>query len=249
MFPGSGPILILDRDFSLRETLRTALLEQDLSAVAADARDTAVEVQRARPRLISLEIEPSFDGGTSMISQVRSLTNASLIAVAANAADSVRMLDLGADDTICKPLDLSEWMARVRALLRRSRSPDLAAQRPQETPRKGGWAVDRSLLKVFAPDGRDCDLTVTEFVVFDALSRNANRVLTREQIRDLVRGPHWSANDRLIDNQIGRLRRKLAASAINPPIKTVRGCGYMLSTADTEQASIVGSGQPSPRRR
>jgi two-component system, OmpR family, response regulator len=242
MVGGTDVVLILDRDTNFRETLRAELLKQDLPVVAAHTQDARAMIYRARPILISIEIYASADDDTSTISQVRAVSYAPLIAISANREDRVRMLDLGADDTMCKPLDLPEWLARVRALLRRCGLLGKTAAVPLQPPRTGGWALDRSRLKVIAPDGRDCDLTATEFLVFDALSRNSNHVMTREQIRDLVRGPRWNANDRLVDNQINRLRHKLAASAIVPPIKTVRGSGYMLDRGDTEHPSLAGGG-------
>ena len=88
-----------------------------------------------------------------------------------------------------------------------------------------------------SPDGRACPLTTTEYDLLEAFARHPNRVLTRDQIMDLVRGPDWNANDRAVDNQIGRLRRKMDGNGGDGGelIKSVRGVGYMFAATVSRQ--------------
>jgi DNA-binding response OmpR family regulator len=144
--------------------------------------------------------------------------------------DRIIGLEMGADDYLPKPFEPRELLARIRAVLRRQHegSPSLAA--PQQMPlRFGSLEIDRDarIVKVL---GRACDLTSYQFDLLVALAERAGRVLTREQIMDVVRGRELEAFDRSIDVHIGRIRQAIETDLKNPRrILTVRGVGYVFA--------------------
>jgi DNA-binding response OmpR family regulator len=141
-------------------------------------------------------------------------------------ADRVVGLELGADDYLSKPFAARELLARVRALVRRARGhvgpgADVIRVGPLEL-RLG------SLTATYA--GRALDLTSYEFAILRVLAERGGRVLSREQIMELVKGTCDDAFDRSIDVRISRIRQKLRDD--HGLIRTVRGAGYMLARED-----------------
>jgi two-component system OmpR family response regulator len=95
-----------------------------------------------------------------------------------------------------------------------------------------GWRLDLLRRELRGHDGTPVALTAGEFELLCAFAQHPNRVLKRDQLMDLVKGPHWAAYDRTIDSQIVRLRRKIETDPTNPSlIKTVRGSGYVFAVA------------------
>jgi DNA-binding response OmpR family regulator len=154
--------------------------------------------------------------------------------------DRVVGLELGADDYIAKPFHVREVLARVRSVIRRSAARDApspaASQTPSDRYRFAGWEADFARLELRSESGGAQDLTTGELKLLEVLVKHANRVLSRDQIMDLLKGHDWSPYDRSIDNQIARLRKKIESDPENPGlIKTVRGVGYKF-VGDVERA-------------
>lgn len=137
--------------------------------------------------------------------------------------DRVLGLEIGADDYLPKPFEPRELVARVRALLRRQ-APG-RAEAPQL--RFGGLTIDLLKREVRAGNGT-ITLTSVEYKLLTALARTPGRPLTREQLSDAVQSGGYKPQDRTVDVQVARLRRKLAEAAPgNEWIDTVRGEGYV----------------------
>ena len=138
--------------------------------------------------------------------------------------DRVLGLELGADDYLTKPFSVLELQARIKALLRRAGSGSA-----DSTLRFGRLEIDRDA-RLVRIDGQARPLTSHQFELLVALAERAGRVLTREQLMDLVRGEALEAFDRSIDVHIARIR---AASDVDPRhptrIVTVRGAGYVFA--------------------
>ena len=137
-------------------------------------------------------------------------------------SERVRGLAVGADDYVVKPFSVIELMARVRALLRRSRPERIA-----ERLRAGDLDLDRLTRRVRRGD-RDIRLGPTDFLLLEYLLEKPGRVLSRAQLLDLVWGRSAEVDERTVDVHIGRLRKRLTKGKERDPIRTVRGAGYAI---------------------
>jgi two-component system, OmpR family, phosphate regulon response regulator PhoB len=137
-------------------------------------------------------------------------------------SERVRGLAVGADDYVVKPFSVIELMARVRALLRRSRPERIA-----ERLRAGDLDLDRLTRRVRRGD-RDIRLGPTDFRLLEYLLEKPGRVLSRGQLLDLVWGRSAEVDERTVDVHVGRLRKRLTKGKERDPIRTVRGAGYAI---------------------
>jgi two-component system, OmpR family, phosphate regulon response regulator PhoB len=135
-------------------------------------------------------------------------------------AERVRGLSVGADDYVVKPFSVPELMARVRALLRRSR-PERIAERLYA----GDLDLDRETRRV-RRGVRDIHLGPTEFRLLEYLLEKPGRVFSRAQLLDAVWGQAAEIDERTVDVHVGRLRKALSRGRERDPIRTVRGTGY-----------------------
>jgi DNA-binding response OmpR family regulator len=140
-------------------------------------------------------------------------------------ADKVAGLDVGADDYLTKPFAFEEFLARVRALLRRggdARTPTL---------RVGDLLLDPARRDVRRGERR-ITLTTREYALLEYFMRNAGRVLTRPMITEHVWGLDFDPESNVVDVYVGYLRRKIDAEGDHPLVRTVRGAGYTLKADD-----------------
>ena len=135
-------------------------------------------------------------------------------------AERVRGLSIGADDYVVKPFSVPELMARVRALLRRSR-PERVANRLSA----GDLDLDRETRRV-RRGGREVHLGPTEFRLLEYLLEKPGRVFSRAQLLDAVWGLSAEIDERTVDVHVGRLRKALSRGRERDPVRTVRGAGY-----------------------
>jgi DNA-binding response OmpR family regulator len=148
-----------------------------------------------------------------------------LLTAKTHEAEKILGLDVGADDYVTKPFSPRELRARIRALLRRA-SVKPGDQRAEEVLRFGPFEVDMARFEL-CRGGRGLDTTTTELKLLIALVRNRGRVLTRDQLLDEVWGPGIAVTDRVIDNHIVGLRRKIEDEPGAPRyLISVRGVGY-----------------------
>jgi DNA-binding response OmpR family regulator len=196
--------------------------------LAADARDGIAKVLRERPDAVLLDLMLPGLSGMEACRELRARVDTPILMVTARGEEVDRILGLegGADDYIAKPFSSRELLARIRAQVRRFRGQ---AGPPVKTLRAGSISVDAAAMRATI-DGRDLALTSYEFALLRVLAERAGRVLSRDQIIDLVRGNGDEVFDRSIDVHISHLRQKLGDDARNPRLlKTVRGVGYMLA--------------------
>lgn len=183
---------------------------------------------------------PGGEDGVSLARGLRSQHDLPLIVLSGKAAtiDKVVCLELGADDYVTKPFEPRELLARIRTVLRRfRRSTDAETEGGEDVVHFAGWLFDATRYKLKAPDGRDVRLTSQEFHIFEALVRRRGRVLSREQILDIVANRDWTPYDRSIDVLVGKIRRKLDDDVRSTQfIKTVRGLGYMFAPPSDDEA-------------
>jgi two-component system phosphate regulon response regulator PhoB len=137
-------------------------------------------------------------------------------------SERVRGLATGADDYVVKPFSVPELLARVRALLRRSKPERMA-----DTLTLGEIELDRVKKRV-SRGGRDINLGPTEYRLLEYLMERPGRVFTREQLLDGVWGSDVYIDERTVDVHVGRLRKALNRGRDTDPIRTVRGSGYSI---------------------
>lgn len=194
--------------------------------------------------LITLDLNLGSEDGLSLAREIRSLSNVPIIMVTGKGdlIDKVVGLEVGADDYIAKPFHVREVLARVRSVLRRS-----AAKHPVESPvvhpakssrfRFDRWIVDFDRMEIGDTEQNQLVLTSGEFNLLEVFVRHSGRILSRNTLMDNLKGEEWAANDRSVDNQVARLRKKIERDPANPAIiKTVRGAGYTF-TATPEAIS------------
>ena len=213
-------MLIVDDDAGVRRMLaRTLEAEGYGVSVAADGGSALVEIERAAPDLVLLDVTmPGLDG-LGVTRRLRGKGDALpvLLLTARDAvADRVAGLDSGADDYLVKPFATDELLARVRALLRRGRTGgDLLSA--------GDVTLDLQE-RAASRRGRDLALTPREADLLELLLRNARGVVSREQALQHVWG-EGGATANAVDRYVAYLRRKLGEP---PLIRTVRGVGFVL---------------------
>ncbi len=230
-------ILVVDDEPEIRLMLRR-LFEREGFAVS-EARDGAelfAALERDPVGLITLDIRLGGDDGLELARQVRARLNVPIVMISGRGdmIDRIVGLELGADDYICKPFHLREVLARVRAVLRHYEgSGETAAPAAGKTAqhyRFGGWLLDTGRRELLDPGGSKHELTTAEYNLLEIFLARPGRVLSRDNLMDLLKGIAWSPVDRTIDNLVGRLRKKIESQPETPDlIKTVRGVGYVFT--------------------
>ncbi|MFQ8432604.1 response regulator [Amaricoccus sp. W119] len=176
---------------------------------------------------------PRGDDGLSLARDLRAQYESALIVLTGknSTIDKVVCLELGADDYVTKPFEPRELLARIRAVLRRVMTrPEIAPVPAAEELRFDGWSLDLARREAYDPVGAPAGLTSMEFDVVAALARRPGRVLSRDQLLDLVANRSWTPCDRSVDVLVGKARRKLGDEGPNHRIiRTVRGIGYVFA--------------------
>src|SRR5690606_3622896 len=211
--------------------LVSSLLSQEGYAVEAAENGAALDavLSRTRPDLIILDLMLPGEDGLSICRRLRA-NNGSIpilmLTAKGDPIDRVVGLELGADDYLTKPFNPRELLARVRAILRRSRGMTEA-----EANRRYAFAdfvIDLDARTLSTAAGEPVPLTTAEFDLLACFVQRPRRVLSREQLLDWTRGRNADPFDRAIDMTISRLRKKIDAAApgVNL-ISTVRNNGYL----------------------
>ncbi len=192
--------------------------------------------------LITLDLNLGSESGLTIASEIRATSHIPIIMVTGKGEviDTVVGLEIGADDYISKPFHVREVQARVRSVIRRTGTNSAKLNRSieaKDTSERGnvyqfdGWMVDSNNLKVRDRNGSLADLTTGDLQLLMVFLKNPKRVLSRDQLLDHLNGQEWTPYDRVIDNKVARLRKKLETNPAKPGIiKTVRGIGYLFSS-------------------
>ena len=192
---------------------------------------------------------PDMDG-LSLTREIKGRSNIGIVILSGRGETTERIigLEVGADDYLGKPFEPRELLARVRSVIRRTQAtiPNGEAEATTASNPAGavalngsiydfeGWHVDISSLEITGPDGINPRLSSSEFNLLQAFMEHPNRVLSRDQLLDLVHGDNTPAFDRSIDVQITRLRKKIEEDPKTPKfIKTIRNRGYMFTAKVT----------------
>ena len=242
-------ILIVDDDREIRSLLADYLEKQGLRcSTAADGREMKGALERHRIDLIVLDLMLPGEDGLTLCRNLRAAggaqANIPVLMLTARGDDMDRILglEMGADDYVPKPFVPRELYARIRAILRRARAlpPNLAEAAPSDTRLLAfaGWRLDTVARHLLDAQGTVVALSGAEYKLLSIFLAHPQRVLSRDQLMELMHGREAEPFDRSIDLLVSRLRARLDDSAREPQIiKTVRNEGYVLASSVEAQAS------------
>jgi two-component system, OmpR family, response regulator AdeR len=221
----SPMILIIEDEIDMAEIMELYLRRENFRTERLNHGARALEtIRRVQPSLLLLDIQlPGMDG-LEILRRVRAQSNLPIILVTARAEDIDKLigLELGADDYVIKPFSPREVVARVKAVLRRTADRESGPRVFQV----GALEVDPSKLLVRA-NGTRLDLTITEYRLLETLARHAGRVFNREELIQAAL-PDSDALERVVDQHLKNVRRKLELAGLPDVVETVRGMGYRL---------------------
>ena len=229
----NATILVVDDEPPILDLIASYLRAESFKVYTAQDGATALTQARAvRPELVVLDVMlPGMDG-LEVCRRLQQEFDVYILMLTARSEeiDKIVGLSVGADDYLTKPFSPRELVVRVKAILRRSRTPGPRGRdaTPLERPALhfDELQIDPERREV-QRDGAQIDLTPREFDLLYALAEQPGRVFNRDQLLERVWGHDFAGIDRVVDVHIGLLRRKLEADPANPAIiQTVRGVGY-----------------------
>lgn len=221
-------VLVVEDEDALATLLDYNLMKEGFRVErAADGEEALLRVAEEPPDLVVLDWMLPKVSGVEVCRQLRAgaetrRTPVLMLTARGEEADKVRGLDTGADDYVVKPFAMSELVARIRALLRRTR-PELVEERLEYAD----LVLDRGRHRV-TRGGKDVHLGPTEYRLLDFLMQRPGRVFSRERLLDAVWGANTYVEVRTVDVHVGRLRKALRQEGLPDLIRTVRSAGYAL---------------------
>jgi two-component system, OmpR family, response regulator len=232
-------ILIVDDDPEIRSLLCKYLDQQGYRATAVgDGKGLWAALDKTHVDLVVLDLMLPGEDGLVLCRKLRAQSELPVIVVTARGEETERIigLEMGADDYLPKPFNPRELLARIKGVLRRTRTfPSSSDTEDVKAFRFANWALDTVTRQLVSPDSAVVALSSGEYRLLRVFLEHPNRVLSRDQLLDLSRGREQQPFDRSIDVMVSRLRRALRDT---PPaiIQTVRAEGYVLSAkVETER--------------
>ncbi len=220
-------MLVVEDERDIRELLRRYLEQAGLSVLTTATGAEAIRLlTSAPPDLVVLDLGLPDVDGTDVLREVRALGNLPVVVLTARSAieDRIHGLELGADDYVTKPFSPHEVVLRVQAVLHRAAGP--AASGGPVSYGEGRLRIDEPRHEAWL-DGRAIDLTPTEWGLLSAVAAAPERVFSRYELVNRVRGYEYAGYERTIDSHVKNLRRKLGPSGADV-VETVLGVGYRL---------------------
>lgn len=222
-------ILIVDDEERIRSLVASYLKSDGFEVVeATDGREAVAEVERRKPDLVVMDVRmPGLDGFEAL-AEIRKFSDVYVIMLTARAEETDRIvgLSVGADDYVTKPFSPRELVARVKAVLRRTRGsgPDQTGDRLEFD----SVAIDVGRREVLRR-GEAVELTALQFDLLATMAESPGRVFSRRQLIERVWGWDFFGDERIVDVHIRNLRKALSDEAGDPEVVgTVRGVGYKL---------------------
>ena len=201
-------VLLIDDDIHVLRLMNSILEVRGYQVIAAvDSKTALQKFYEHDPDIVLLDIMMPDVDGLDVCRRIREFSDVPIIMVTAkvNKEDIVATLDAGADDYLAKPFSNSELIARIKALLRRTKS---RTEHQERVFRSGGLTIDFARYKVNL-NGQDVNLSATEYALLAYLARNSGSILPSQQILEKVWGGEYSGETHILQVTIGRLRRKL----------------------------------------
>lgn len=237
-------LLLLEQDAEVCRLLSRHLTELGMQIRLVERRSAIAEPLRSgQIDLLLAGFTGNPEVGLKFCRELRMKSDVPLILLVnhVDAQQRAAALDFGADDCISRPFDLSELVARIHGILRRSQPRQIEPSAGELLIDFAGWRLDKVQRQLWQPDQRIVPLSNAEFRLLSVLIERAGQVLARDALLDLVRGRDIEPFERSIDLLISRLRHKLCEDPKNPQIiKTLRGKGYWFAP---EVLSLSSMGQ------
>ena len=219
-------ILVVDDDTNICELLRLYLTKEGYQVTTANDGEEGLEkFNQLKPDMVLLDVMMPRMDGLEVCRRIRKLGNTPVMMLTAKGEieDRIIGLELGADDYLIKPFSPRELVARVRALFRRAHQADEPAV---EVLDFGDLVIDISGHKILV-EGKEVDLTASEFKLLTTLARHPGRVYNRMELVEKVLGYDFEGYERTIDSHVKNLRAKLGDDPKKPKwLYTVHGVGY-----------------------
>src|SRR6267154_1878872 len=216
-------VLAVDDDPSVRQMIADYLADNDIEVtVIGNGKEIAEVMARHTIDLLILDLKLPGEDGMQIARNLRAESDVPIIMLTGrkDEADRVMGLELGADDYLTKPFSPRELLARIRALLRRSRTHETVADGLARIRayRFAGWELNVRLRRLTSPQSETIPITNSEFNLLVAFLAAPQRVLSREQLLELSRLHDDEVYDRSVDVQVGRLRRKIESKGTQTPL-------------------------------
>ena len=220
-------VLVVDDDPQILRALRINLTAHGYHVLLAPDGGSALRAAAdGHPDVVVLDLGlPDMDG-TEVIEGLRGWTSVPIIVLSARtgSGDTVRALDVGADDYITKPFGMAELLARLRAAVRRAA---VSAVDGEPVVDAGDFTVDLAAKKVIRVDGTEVHLTPTEWGVLELLVRHRGKLVGQRELLRTVWGPNYGTESNYLRVYMAQLRRKLEADHSHPKhLITEAGMGY-----------------------
>jgi len=223
-------VLVVEDEIEIARVVRDYLDNAGFEViVVGDGGSAVASVRSVKPDLLVLDLGLPGRDGLDVAREIRRWSNTPIVMLTARGDETDRVvgLELGADDYVVKPFSPKELVARIRAVLRRTR----AAERGAEILRAADVEIDTGKMRVTVA-GSPVELTPTEFQLLSTLVAEPGRVFTRGQLLDAVHGVAIESYERAIDAHVKNIRRKIEPKPGSPRyLLTVHGVGYRFADA------------------
>ncbi len=226
-------VLIVDDDLEIRNLLSDYLKKEGFRTItASDGKEMWAVLDKSKIDLIVLDLMLPGDDGLVLCRNLRSKSTIPVIMLTARGEETERIigLEMGADDYLAKPFNSRELLARIKSILRRTRT--LSSSTIQQTSRYflfGDWRLDTVNRHLISPENIVVPISGGEYQLLYIFLTHPNRVLSRDQLLDLSHGREMQPFDRSIDVMVSRLRRSLHDTKNSKIIQTVRNEGYIFA--------------------
>jgi len=222
-------VLIVEDEATIRTIVQRNLEKRDFNVLEAEDGLIAIDLmQQDMPTLALIDLALPRLGGLELCSWIRERSDMPIIVISAEGDEKtkVKALDLGADDYVTKPFGIDELLARMRAVMRRMQMP----QEEETRIEMNGMVVDIKARRAFVDDNEDLKLTRTEFALLTELARNADDILSHDELLTKVWGPEYRGSSHYLHVYLGRIRNKLGGYSRR--LETISGMGYILHSKD-----------------
>lgn len=234
-------ILIVDDDEEICSLLKTTLEQYGFVVeVALDGEQMLTAIEAQTPDIIVLDVMLPGESGLSLCKRINGDIPVIMLTAMSDDTDKIIGLEVGADDYLAKPFNPRELVARIKAILRRSKPSSDSTYVPKNTKEFlcfSRWKLNTLSRRLLSTEDEfEVSLSAGEYDLLLAMVENPQRILSREELLEITKNRSLSPFDRSIDVQVSRLRQKVEDDPKSPQlIKTVRGGGYLFTSAVSPQ--------------